>query len=384
MSYTLSTIQGSTTAGFGVDLYLVDASGGSITVTLPDTTGNIGSIIQFKRSDWASGNTVTIIPNPSDGSFIEDTITSLPLNPGNWVFLFVDSNSSWQFTDMDFQDNAIFGNGSDGVVAINSNTTLSRDMYYSQLDITSGAIVSTNGFRIFVRDRLTMTGNGTTIRNNGGNANGATAGAAAPSGSVGGGFAGAAGTSASLPGTQGNPTTVNPESVGGAGGAGGAAGAIAGGAGGVNTPPSAAAGGTECTQQLSNAVIARDNAGIQLIGGSSGGSGGSGLLSTSGGGGGSAGIIVIAARSIKCDSKQSCTITAKGGNGGNGSGTGAAGGGGGGAGGCVIIITRIRDLLNNLPGMTMSAAGGAAGLGANGGANGTAGSAGTLKYITDF
>lgn len=384
MSYTLSTIQGSTTASFGVDLYLLDASGGSLTVTLPVATGNIGSILQFKRSDWSSGNTVTIIPNPSDGSFIEDTISTMPMNPGNWVFLFVDSNSSWQITNIDFQDSAVFGNGSDGVVAISTNTTLSRDMYYAQLDVSGGAILSTNGFRIFVKDRLTMTGNGTSIQNNGGNANGATAGTAAPSGSVGGGFAGAAGTTASLPGVQGNPTTTTPESIGGSGGSGGAAGAVAGGASGSNTPPSAAAGGVECSQQVTQAVIARDNAGVLLIGGSSGGSGGSGLLSTSGGGGGSGGVVMICSRSIKCDSKQTCSISANGGNGGSGSGTGAAGGGGGGGGGAVLIVTRTRDLVNNLPGMTITASGGLSGSGSSGGANGTAGANGTLKFLTDI
>ena len=77
---------------FGVDMYLVDATSGSITVTLPVATGNAGSVLQFKRIDWVSSNSVTIVPNGSDGSVIDGSMTSLLMSPGNWVYIFADTN----------------------------------------------------------------------------------------------------------------------------------------------------------------------------------------------------------------------------------------------------------------------------------------------------
>ena len=52
----------------------------------------------------------------------------------------------------------LFGNGSDGNVTIASNTSLSRDMYYENLTVNSGATLFTNGFKIFVKETLTNNG----------------------------------------------------------------------------------------------------------------------------------------------------------------------------------------------------------------------------------
>lgn len=54
---------------------------------------------------------------------------------------------------------SIYGTGSDGTVIINSNTSLSRDMYYENLTINSNINLNTNGFRIFVKNTLTINGN---------------------------------------------------------------------------------------------------------------------------------------------------------------------------------------------------------------------------------
>ena len=52
----------------------------------------------------------------------------------------------------------LFGNGSDGNVTIASNISLSRDMYYENLTVNSGATLFTNGFKIFVKETLTNNG----------------------------------------------------------------------------------------------------------------------------------------------------------------------------------------------------------------------------------
>lgn len=52
----------------------------------------------------------------------------------------------------------LFGNGVDGTVVIASNTSLSRDMYYDNLTVDSGATLFTNGFRVFVKNNLVNNG----------------------------------------------------------------------------------------------------------------------------------------------------------------------------------------------------------------------------------
>lgn len=92
---------------------------------------------------------------------------------------------------------SIFGDGSDGVGTITGTpTTLSRDMYYSNLTVNSTKTLDCAGYRVFVSG--TLTNNGTISRNgnDGGNASagvGGTAGAALAAGSLGGSAGGAAG-----------------------------------------------------------------------------------------------------------------------------------------------------------------------------------------------
>jgi hypothetical protein len=56
-------------------------------------------------------------------------------------------------------NDSIYGTGSDGTVIIASNTSLSRDMYYDNLTINTGVHLNTNGYRVFVKNALTLTGN---------------------------------------------------------------------------------------------------------------------------------------------------------------------------------------------------------------------------------
>ena len=50
----------------------------------------------------------------------------------------------------------IYGPGTDGDVTIISNVSLNRDMYYNNLTILANVQLDTNGFRVFVKDTLTM------------------------------------------------------------------------------------------------------------------------------------------------------------------------------------------------------------------------------------
>lgn len=52
----------------------------------------------------------------------------------------------------------VYGPGTDGDVVISSNVTLTRDMYYNNLTVNSGRILRSNGYRIFVKNNLTLNG----------------------------------------------------------------------------------------------------------------------------------------------------------------------------------------------------------------------------------
>ena len=55
-------------------------------------------------------------------------------------------------------NDSVYGTGSDGTVVIAANTSLTRDMYYSNLTINSGSHLNTNGFKVFVKNTLTVNG----------------------------------------------------------------------------------------------------------------------------------------------------------------------------------------------------------------------------------
>jgi hypothetical protein len=64
----------------------------------------------------------------------------------------------------DFIDSAdaVYGTGNDGDAIISSNTSLSSDMHYSNLTVNGGVTLNPNGYRIFVKNILTM-GSGSAI-----------------------------------------------------------------------------------------------------------------------------------------------------------------------------------------------------------------------------
>ena len=60
------------------------------------------------------------------------------------------------FESFDVIPDSIYGSGADGNVTISANTTLTRDMHYNNLDVNAGYTLDTAGFRVFVRNTLTM------------------------------------------------------------------------------------------------------------------------------------------------------------------------------------------------------------------------------------
>lgn len=68
------------------------------------------------------------------------------------------SNAFAQFLDA---PDSIYGSGSSSSVTISVNTTLSADMFYYNLTIDSNVVLNTNGYRVFVKNILTLSPNST-------------------------------------------------------------------------------------------------------------------------------------------------------------------------------------------------------------------------------
>jgi hypothetical protein len=257
-----------------------------------------------------------------------------------------------------------FGDGSDGDATISGALSLTRDMYYNNLTIQSGAIITTNGWSIFVKGTLDVTAAPAGwLKNTGNDATGTTAATGTKSGSVAGTVGG--GTSSASANTTGGFGTAGE--AGGAGGSGGRAVSLGQGA----TNPTGNRMG-RITQFL-------HKAGSAILGGSGGGAGTTGSLgNAAGGGGGGGGVIYLAANTISRGGSTAANgIQANGGNGGNGSAsvqTNGAGGGGGGGGGWVYLI--YKTLSGSVATNFIQAAGGNGGNGSNGSTRGGGGGEG--------
>lgn len=55
-------------------------------------------------------------------------------------------------------NDSLYGAGTDGSVVISANTSLTRDMYYDTLTINSNYHLNTNGYKVFVKNTLTING----------------------------------------------------------------------------------------------------------------------------------------------------------------------------------------------------------------------------------
>jgi len=329
------------------------------------STGSTGANLAL-QSAYASSTTLgtstanyAVITNSNgyiDPSFLAGTST-------NYTFNGLTSGFSFPY-----------GLGSDGNVTIATNTSLTRDMYYSNLTVNNGITLNSNGFKIFVQNTLNTIGTGK-IASDGPNGN--QGGAGAPSNPGGYGATttpaystgtlpipatGASGGNGSA-GNQNNPQTgsagtsvshslMATSSVGAAGSA--AAGGTLGGAAGTVT--SAASSYPYSLFNYSNLyeVINGTLSMYSAMPGSGGGGGGSGasngqgyILNSGGGSGGSnGGFIWIAARII-----INLNVEAIGGAGGpkgtNGSSANDGGAGGSGSGGFILIFYQQKTTITS-------------------------------------
>lgn len=331
----------------------------------------------------------------------------------------------------------LFGNGKDGNLTIGSSSlttdennsgddlgsnwissgALQRDIYAANLTISASVTVESNGYRIFVRDTLTISGSGVVIQNsgfggaNGGNASGNTGGALG----FGGGGSGAGTAEGGRQGSlYGGPRGLRG-GVGGLGATGGAA-AEAGDPGTTtssqaytvnaytNSVGARGGDGTALSTSAAGSAIASANAGTEglisitnadlqyiiamkdmfalgttapslypclaAVGGGGGGGGGNvdggGEGSGGGGGGqggGGGGHVMIIAKFIS-GTQSHLSVKARGGDGGDGGdhdasrsqAGGVGAGGNGGDGGCVTIISGTDP-----DGITVEVNGGSAG-----------------------
>lgn len=115
-----------------------------------------------------SGNNINI--NDTSNFPVELTGSSLNLNINNLpnktteqnVLFYNNGNISYGQINNSSFDN-YYGNGADGDITISGNVTLSRDMFYNNLTVTQSGVLTTAGYRIFVKNTLIVNG---TIRNN--------------------------------------------------------------------------------------------------------------------------------------------------------------------------------------------------------------------------
>ena len=232
-----------------------------------------------------------------------------------------------------------------------STYTLLQDVYGTQIMVSFGITVKTNGFRLFAKNYIEVYG---VVQNNGGNASGLTAGAGAAGGYFKAATAGGTGLGAATAGSVG-AAAVQPTSasfVGALGGRGAAARATAGtfiavgpiSKANFDTITPADADGSRFILHNINSWYNRSLATASTLwqmspsmGGSSGSKSTTGTGATSGGGGGGGGFILLASPRIY---GFPGSVRALGGAGGNATGTGGNfGGGGGGGGGIIAVVT---------------------------------------------
>ena len=68
------------------------------------------------------------------------------------------SNAFGSFIDA---PDSVYGTGSDGSVTISANTTLTSDKFYYNLSVDSNVVLNTAGYRVFVKNILTLSSNST-------------------------------------------------------------------------------------------------------------------------------------------------------------------------------------------------------------------------------
>jgi hypothetical protein len=191
----------------------------------------------------------------------------------------------------------VYGSGADGDVTISANTTLTSDKFYLNLTVNSNTVLNPGGYRIFVKNNLTMQSNAKI---------GFTTGSSV-SGSISGGGANATAVINSLGGASATQTV---------------------------TAPAANVGGsnfyTQPWQAIDGFAVSASQTTPQFLRGGAGGASGAG-----------GGVVIISARYVDATASY---VTAPG--------TAGAGGGGGG----VILFVSTTDSLPS--GITTDVTGG--------------------------
>lgn len=412
--------------------FVVDTSPTLVTPNLGTPTTLVGTNISGTAASLTAG-----IANALNSATTTVNVNAATAPTGGQVLTATDSTHATWVTPSGSVIAYLYGDGSDGVVNINSGSfssgpitsnALTRNAYFTTLTL-SGGNLNTNGYKLFVSGTLTINSTfsiGAT-GGNGGDASGVTGGTAGSAahgqGAINSSSAGQAGgtggaaksgsqTGAGNGGSSGTAGTAQTNSLsavagnnGSNGGAGGASGAGqsggGGGGGGGGGTASAPTLGIHTLLDVLRFLEPADAVWTTFArysgsGGSGGGGGGGGGGINAGGGGGtgqggggggsggSGGNVVIFAATIV----NNGSINAIGGNGGvgaagtNGSGggtnnCGGGGGGGGGAGGTGGVLFLVYHTTSG-SGTTSVAGGtgGAPGTFGNGNQLGVAGSAG--------
>lgn len=344
----------------------------------------------------ASTDAVTLSYATNASNLASGTVPTARLGSGSASSsTFLRGDSTWAASSGISTSDAVdlmpwWGDGSDGAVSLSSGTTtLTRDMHYTTLTLTSTAKIKTAGFRVHCSVLLDISNAGQGAIHNEGNAGGNSStagggsqGTAITATAIGGGVSGTAGgdgtTAAGV--SSSNVGTASP-SNGGAGARGGRGGT----SGGSQGATSGTIGATTA-RPIKRATFDLLYATTLISGanGSSGGGGGRGDGSYDGGGGGGggggSGVVWIAARTIsRGGSTTAGCLSVKGANGGNG-GPGQAGnaagggGGGGGSGGWLVLI--YGSLSGSSATNAITASGGTGGTGGTGQGTGTGGAGG--------
>ena len=351
-------------SGTGISVTVVGASGSNQTLRIEATGGGGGGGSGTPASTVTSGTSFgqpTAVGSSTDYARADHQHGTPTAELSNVFF------------------DALFGDQSDGDVTISGFTTLSREMHYNNLTVTSTGRLKPNGNRIFVRGTLTIDVGGS-IDDDGFDATNQVGrtGFVARNYLGGQGTNGGSGWSLNAANfANGNAAvnntncSLNATNTAPSGGNGGNSSSRTGGLGG--TAPQNA------TPQKWSGRALDGRGSFGAFNGGSGGGGGAihvGAYTSgtfiSGGGGSGGGIVWIAASTIV----NNGNISARGGNGANGSlggGTGNCAGGGGGGGGDVAIITRSTSIEGTVN-ITGGTGGTAVGVGATNGGNGNAGS----------
>lgn len=367
------TIKGNNTGG--------TANASDLTAT--QTTAMLDVMV----GDSGSGGTKGLVPAPGIGDSVK----------------FLRGDGTWASGGGSGSLAFAFGSGTDGNVTVTSSISLDRDMYYNNLTVSGAGAINTNGWRIFVKITLDLTGAAAGAINRNGNNGTSNAGSGTALGggvlsaqTLGGAYAGGNGASSTATnGNNGNPGSTSGAANQGNAGAGGSSSNAGNGSSG-NGGSSAGAAAVNNSYPWSKYGQETLKGVTFLYGGGSGaggsGGGGDGTAGGGGGGGGSgAGVVYIAASQIATSGAAGSSISAIGGNGGNGNSPaagsrGAGSGGGGGSGGWIWLIygTKLDSAAADLIDVSGGNGGGGGtgtGAGASGGGGGGQGKSGRVSIF---